>query len=99
MNVTDAAGHSVIREQVFADQRNLLLPGKLPVEPLSALCLSADGIQRAAFALGVLQALATSNLLGEFHYLSTVSGGGYMGSWLTAWRRGWASKVSANWEQ
>jgi hypothetical protein len=26
-------------------------------------------------------------LLGKFHYLSTVSGGGYIGSWLTAWRR------------
>ena len=25
-------------------------------------------------------------LLGRFHYLSTVSGGGYMGSWLSAWR-------------
>jgi hypothetical protein len=25
-------------------------------------------------------------LLGRFHYLSTVSGGGYMGSWLPAWR-------------
>jgi hypothetical protein len=26
------------------------------------------------------------SLLGRFHYLSTVSGGGYMGSWLSAWR-------------
>ena len=25
-------------------------------------------------------------LLGRFHYLSTVSGGGYVGSWLSAWR-------------
>lgn len=25
-------------------------------------------------------------LLGRFHYLSTVSGGGYIGSWLSAWR-------------
>ena len=25
-------------------------------------------------------------LLGRFHYLSTVSGGGYTGSWLSAWR-------------
>jgi len=30
---------------------------------------------------------ATRNaLLGRFHYLSTVSGGGYIGSWLSAWR-------------
>ena len=26
-------------------------------------------------------------LLGRFHYLSTVSGGGYIGSWLSAWRK------------
>jgi hypothetical protein len=26
-------------------------------------------------------------LLAQFHYLSTVSGGGYIGSWLSAWRR------------
>src|SRR5580704_11027747 len=26
------------------------------------------------------------SLLGHFHYLSTVSGGGYVGSWLSAWR-------------
>ena len=25
-------------------------------------------------------------LLSQFHYLSTVSGGGYIGSWLSAWR-------------
>jgi hypothetical protein len=27
-----------------------------------------------------------NSLLGCFHYLSTVSGGGYVGSWLSAWR-------------
>lgn len=29
--------------------------------------------------------LAEAKLLGKFHYLSTVSGGGYIGSWLSAW--------------
>lgn len=52
----------------------------------TALCLSGGGIRSAAFALGVLQGLARQNLLHQFHYLSTVSGGGYIGSWLTAWR-------------
>jgi hypothetical protein len=28
-----------------------------------------------------------NSLLGRFHYLSTVSGGGYVGSWLSSWRR------------
>ena len=52
----------------------------------AALCLSGGGIRSASFALGVLQALASYGLLRHFHYLSTVSGGGYIGSWLSAWR-------------
>ncbi|HME26172.1 MAG TPA: patatin-like phospholipase family protein [Acetobacteraceae bacterium] len=48
----------------------------------TALCLSGGGIRSAAFCLGALQALATNELLGEFNYLSTVSGGGYIGAWL-----------------
>jgi len=54
--------------------------------PRSALCLSGGGIRSASFALGVMQALARHELLFSFDYLSTVSGGGYIGSWLSAWR-------------
>jgi hypothetical protein len=62
-----------------------------------ALCLSGGGIRSASFALGVIQALAShpakgaaankpeTSLLAHFHYLSTVSGGGYIGSWLSLW--------------
>jgi hypothetical protein len=53
--------------------------------PLAALCLSGGGIRSAAFALGIVQGLARANLLTEFDYLSTASGGGYLGGWLTAW--------------
>jgi hypothetical protein len=78
----------------------------------AALCCSGGGIRSATFCLGVIQALAMSNLpkasaaadaarstedavkeeanrclLSRFHYLSTVSGGGYIGSWLSAWRQ------------
>ena len=52
---------------------------------LSALSLSGGGIRSAAFALGIIQALADKGLLQQFNYLSTVSGGGYIGSWLSAW--------------
>lgn len=48
----------------------------------SALCLSGGGIRSATFCLGVLQWLAVHDQLKSFHYLSTVSGGGYIGSWL-----------------
>ena len=53
----------------------------------AALCLSGGGIRSAAFALGVLQALSRKRLLTQFHYLSTVSGGGYIGGWLQRWMR------------
>lgn len=49
---------------------------------LSALCFSGGGIRSAAFNLGVARALARAKLLHQFDYLSTVSGGGYIGGWL-----------------
>ena len=56
----------------------------------SALCLSGGGIRSATFNLGILQGLARHGLLEQFDYLSTVSGGGFIGGWLSAWihRRG-----------
>ncbi len=51
----------------------------------SALCLSGGGIRSATFALGVLQGLASKRVLPDFAYLSTVSGGGYIGGWLSSW--------------
>lgn len=52
---------------------------------LAALCLSGGGIRSATFNLGVLQYLARVGLLPRFDYLSSVSGGGYVASWLRAW--------------
>ncbi len=54
-------------------------------EKRTALCISGGGIRSATFGLGVLQGLARCGLLEKFHYLSTVSGGGYIGGWLSAW--------------
>ena len=54
-------------------------------EQRAALCISGGGIRSATFGLGILQGLARCGLLDKFHYLSTVSGGGYIGSWLSAW--------------
>lgn len=51
----------------------------------TALCLSGGGIRSATFALGISQGLARHKLLNRFTYLSTVSGGGYLGGWLSAW--------------
>lgn len=46
------------------------------------LALSGGGIRSATFNLGILQGLAEHNLLKHVDFLSTVSGGGYIGSWL-----------------
>jgi hypothetical protein len=61
----------------------------------SALCLSGGGIRSATFGLGVLQGLAKHDLLHNFDYLSTVSGGGYVGGWLTAWIKNDSGGVNA----
>ena len=52
---------------------------------LVGLAFSGGGIRSATFNLGVLQGLAKKNRLRMFDYLSTVSGGGYIGGWLEAW--------------
>src|SRR5688500_4035954 len=49
----------------------------------TALCFSGGGIRSATFGLGVLRSLVRLRLLDSFDFLSTVSGGGYIGSWLT----------------
>lgn len=51
---------------------------------LLGLAFSGGGIRSATFNLGVLQVLARYGLLRHIDYMSTVSGGGYIGSWLTA---------------
>jgi predicted acylesterase/phospholipase RssA len=50
---------------------------------LTGLALSGGGVRSATFNLGVLQALGEQQLLRDFDYLSTVSGGGFIGGWLS----------------
>lgn len=45
-----------------------------------ALALSGGGIRSATFGLGVIRGLAKNGLFSKFDYLSTVSGGGYIGA-------------------
>ena len=86
---------SVLRDEILAARPDQVIPpdaGRRQLDaaidslkvPLSGL--SGGGIRSASFALGILQGLARFGVLGQFDYLSTVSGGGYIGSWLTAWR-------------
>jgi hypothetical protein len=57
---------------------------RVPDGPPIGIAVSGGGIRSATFALGVFQSLARSNLLRHVDYLSTVSGGGYFGSFLGA---------------
>lgn len=52
-------------------------------EVFIGLCLSGGGIRSASFCLGILQAMVNSGLMKKVDYLSTASGGGYLGSSLT----------------
>ena len=46
---------------------------------LIGLAFSGGGIRSATFNLGILRAFACSGFLSHVDYLSTVSGGGYIG--------------------
>ena len=86
-------------EQVLRAEYQFLHPGSTTADDTggvpsadatgghSALCLSGGGVRSASFNLGVLEGLARARVLGTFDYLSTVSGGGYIGGWLSAWRQ------------
>ena len=73
---------SSVEQMLDAEQQHLARNSPSPDGRRTALCLSGGGIRSAAFSLGVLQALAGGRLLTEFDYLSTVSGGGFIGGWL-----------------
>jgi hypothetical protein len=57
--------------------------GECPAN-LIGVAFSGGGIRSATFNLGVLQGLQELDLLRHIDYLSTVSGGGFIGSWLVA---------------
>jgi predicted acylesterase/phospholipase RssA len=61
------------------------LPQRAHAHQLAGLAFSGGGIRSATFNLGILQALAELRLLRKFDYLSTVSGGGYIGAWFSRW--------------
>ncbi|TXS90762.1 hypothetical protein FV139_17440 [Parahaliea maris] len=71
------------REQV--DPRPLPQPQAPSVDnELVGLAISGGGIRSATFALGAVQGLARHGLLRHVDYLSTVSGGGYLGACISS---------------
>ncbi len=65
-------------------RRGLSSPGQNPEPGHDAfgLAFSGGGIRSATFCLGVAQVLADKNFLARIDFLSTVSGGGYTGSFI-----------------
>jgi hypothetical protein len=77
------------RDFIFA-RRQIHIPKFQPaadakLEDAIGLALSGGGIRSATVCLGVLQVLAKNKLFAEIDYLSTVSGGGYFGSFLSSY--------------
>ncbi|MDQ7251279.1 hypothetical protein [Dongia sedimenti] len=72
------------RREVEARRTALAVPGSRPGFDAVGLALSGGGIRSAAFSLGVVQVLAERGLLKGVDFLSTVSGGGYTGSFISA---------------
>jgi hypothetical protein len=85
--VAGTASRSIPEWQLHEDENWLRPIADAHDANLSGLAFSGGGIRSAAFNLGVLQGLAELKLLFRFDYLSTVSGGGYIGSWLAAWTK------------
>ncbi|WP_426613594.1 patatin-like phospholipase family protein [Bradyrhizobium sp. McL0616] len=82
----------MVRQELEAINTRRRAEGLSTVEYVSAekpsetvgLALSGGGIRSSAICLGVLQALNHHDLIKRIDYLSTVSGGGYIGCSLTA---------------
>lgn len=69
-------------------ERRASLTGQVPgaeLKDVSGLAFSGGGIRSATFCLGIAQVLQRRKLLHQFDYLSTVSGGGYFGSFLSCY--------------
>jgi hypothetical protein len=68
---------------------------------LVGVSFSGGGIRSATFNLGILQGLQELDLLRQIDYISTVSGGGFIGSWLVAnvcRTRHWLGRLM-NWDE
>jgi len=55
------------------------------ISNLAGLACSGGGIRSATISLGVAQSLYKHNILKDIDYISTVSGGGYFGSFLSSY--------------
>jgi len=88
-----AAYRTLSAAEVVNAERDLLFgPGHRSESTVVGvgLSFSGGGIRSASFALGVFQALLSTQMFARLDYLSTVSGGGYLGAAIS-----WLNKLNA----
>jgi hypothetical protein len=76
-----------LEREFVSKRRSLLFNSKQDskhVMDAVGLAFSGGGIRSATVCLGVVQVLAQKKLLAEVDFLSTVSGGGYLGTFLSS---------------
>ena len=71
------------KDYIREDYKEIDAIGSEQKQEFSGLALSGGGIRSASFCLGIIQALVAGGVLKKIDYLSTASGGGYMGTALT----------------
>ncbi len=90
----ERAEHDDVRER-----RKIFAAATVDKEGLNdaiGLALSGGGIRSATFCLGVIQALQRRRLFEKIDYLSTVSGGGYLGGFLSCYLGSEVGKAPEN---
>ena len=82
--VTNAAGINNAEAIEITARRKFYQIEKVDRIDAVGISLSGGGIRSATFCLGVIQVLAERGLMKDFDYISTVSGGGYIGALITS---------------
>ncbi len=90
--ISDKGQHSKTVDALNAEEVRLLAArradgsdaGATEIHNAIGLAISGGGIRSATFALGVTNVLARHGILKDVDVMSTVSGGGYLGSFITS---------------
>jgi hypothetical protein len=85
MRVTKSAEQDTGDKKPVSEGAGQLTGEANPINDAIGLALSGGGIKSATFCLGVVQELVKRGIFPQVDYLSTVSGGGYFGSFLSSY--------------
>lgn len=84
------------RAEILERRRFYNVEGREQPSDALGLALSGGGIRSATFALGVVQVLARKGILRSVDFLSTVSGGGYLGAFISSFLSDEAGEAHLN---